>query len=306
MTTGASSVTEVASSIIGIVGTSELATPGELVLVRNMDDVDASLGAGSIRDALYRVYNNYTSSQTAICLPLGKASDFTGGTDLPASGVSGSSADITLYFDSALTSPQWAVTNPHGLPVTYASSDETVLTVSSAGALVPVTVGDATVTLTVDGGDAYASDVVTINVTVADDADIPADMLPSGACFNASVATMYVAQPATPVTLINPVSQPVTWSVSDTSIATVDSATGEVTPLAAGSVTLTASLAATSGTMAVDVTCSLTVADAPANPLLAAFIANLSTFRKSRQLFGASPKIMLAPDILSLEGAGSG
>lgn len=144
---------------------------------------------------------------------------------------------------------------------------------------------------------------MTINVTVADDADIPDGLLPSSASFNASVATMYVAQPAKPVTLTNPVSQPVVWSVSDTSIATVDSATGEVTPLTAGSVTLTASLAATSGTMAVDVTCSLTVADAPDNPLLAAFIANLSTFRKARQLFGASPKIMMAPDILSQEGA---
>jgi phage tail sheath protein FI len=303
VTTGASTISEVASCVIGIVGTAEIAPAGELVVVRNADDVASKLGAGTIATALNRIYKNYLASNTAICLPLGKDSDFSGNAVPAPSGVSGTTADVMLYSDSAITSPQWLINNPNDLPVTFAADDETVFTVDSDGNLTPVATGSGTLTITVDGGDSYTSDVLTVNVTVADDADIPADLMPSGAYFSAGATSMLVAQPGSPVVLTNPDDQTVAWSVDDASIATVDTLTGEITPLGAGSTTLTASLAATDTVMAVDVTCTLTVAASPANPLLAAFISGLSTFRKARQLFGASPKIMLAPGIMSLEGA---
>lgn len=302
VTTGASTISEVASCVIGIVGTAEIAAAGELVVVRNADDVKSKLGTGTIATALNRIYNNYLASNTAICLPLGKDSDFSDVMPEP-SGVSGSSADVTVYDDSGITAPVWQVYNPHGLPVTYESSDESVFTVDEDGNLTPVSAQEAELTMTVDGGDDYTSDVVTITVTVIDDEYIPDGMMPSGAYFSASVATMLIGQDASPVSLINPASQVVSWSVDDETVATVDDQTGVVTPVAEGTVKLTASLGETGTIMGTNVTCNLTVAASPANPLLAAFISGLSTFRKARQLFGASPKIMLAPGIMSMEGA---
>lgn len=301
-TVGTSTVIEVASCIIGITGTAEIAAANQLLVVRSMDEVESKVGAGSIYDALYRIYNNYVSSQIVICLPLGKASDFAD-TSLPTSGVSGSSAAVTLYDTSDITSPVWSLYNPHNLPLTYLSSDETVLTIDSDGTPVPVADGSATMTITVDGGTKYTSDVITVDFTVAADDDIPEGMTPSRAAFSASQLTMYIAQPGSPVTLTNPDNQTVSWSGSDNTVATVDATTGAVTPESAGSMMLTATLAATSTVMACTVTCKITVQAAPANPLLAAFIDNISLFRKSRQLFGYGPKLMLAPDILNQDGA---
>ncbi|MCY1697151.1 Ig-like domain-containing protein [Lelliottia sp. SL45] len=302
VTTGAGTVIEVASCVIGIVGTAELATPGELALVRNIDDVKSSIGPGSIYNALRRIYDNYVSSQTIICLPLGKDDDFTQASLAP-SGVSTSSASITLFNDSALTSPGWIITNPHCLPLTFTSGDEGVMMVGADGTPVPVAEGDTTLTVTVGGGDAYTSDVITISVTVAADEDIPAGLVPSEATFSKGATTLYVAQPGMPVALTNPANQSVRWSGSDDAVAQVEPLTGMVTPQAAGTMTLTATLGATDTVMAGTLTCTVTVEAAPANPLLASFIGSLSLFRASRQKFGFTPKVMIAPGILDMEGA---
>ncbi|MFV0262038.1 MAG: hypothetical protein ACK5JN_06310 [Kluyvera sp.] len=304
ITSGAASIIEVASCIISITGTAELASPGEMIVVRNMDDVTASIGPGSIYDALRRVYQ-YVTNTTVICLSLGKPGDFTEPTEPEPSGVTVSSADFTLYNSTGtgIFSPEWVLSNPHNLPLTVASGDEEVLTIDDDNLPVPVADGQTTITITVDGGEEYTSDVITVTVKVVDETDIPVDMMPSQASFSASVATLYTAQPGKAVALTNPDGQTVLWSSGDEDVAFVDALTGEVTPRTAGEFILTASLAATASVMAVEITCLVTVEDAPGDELLAAFITSLPTWRKARQLFGFSPKVFMAPGIIQRTGA---
>ncbi|MGQ3662069.1 phage tail sheath family protein [Citrobacter braakii] len=304
ITSGTASIIEVASSIIAITGTAAIAAPGEMIVVRNMDDVTASIGPGSIYDALRRVYQ-YVTNTTVICLPLGKDGDFTEPTTPTQSGVTVSSADFTLYNSAGtgIFSPEWVLSNPNGLPLTVVSGDDDILIINDDNQPVPVADGNTTITVTVDGGENYTSDVITLTVKVQDETDIPADMTPSQAYFSASASTLYTAQPGKAVALTNPDGQSVSWSSSDEDVAFVDALTGEVTPRTAGEFILTASLAATSSVMPVDITCLVTVEDAPADELLAAFIASLPTWRKARQLFGFSPKVFMAPGIIHRTGA---
>lgn len=76
--------------------------------------------------------------------------------------------DIEANVGEALTAP--VLTNPNNVVVTYASSDESVVTVAADGTLTGVGVGDAVITISAAlqtvGDELYCADELTYNVTI--------------------------------------------------------------------------------------------------------------------------------------------
>ena len=76
--------------------------------------------------------------------------------------------DIEVNVGEALTAP--VLTNPHNVAVTYASSNESVVTVAADGTLTSVGVGDAVITITsasqTVGDVLYCADELTYNVKI--------------------------------------------------------------------------------------------------------------------------------------------
>lgn len=109
--------------------------------------------------------------------------------------------------------------------VTYTSDNSSVATVTSNGTVQAVSVGTTTVTATAGGYSASC----TVTVTADDAAEL---VLPSG------IATVAVGSRHTLNYAVKPNGAKITWSVSDTSLATV--ADGVVTGVRPGFVTVTA------------------------------------------------------------------
>ena len=76
--------------------------------------------------------------------------------------------DIEVNVGEDLTAPE--LTNPYNVAVTYASSNESVVTVAAGGTLTSVGAGDAVITISsasqTVGGVLYCADEVTYNVTI--------------------------------------------------------------------------------------------------------------------------------------------
>ncbi|MDE6562582.1 MAG: Ig-like domain-containing protein, partial [Muribaculaceae bacterium] len=133
--------------------------------------------------------------------------------------------------------------------VTWTSSDASVATVSANGEVTAVKVGTATITATSANGKT-ATCTVTVAPKIIDATDLT---------LNRNTAELKVGETlALEATVIpeNATDKTVTWSSSDTSVATVDSI-GKVTAIALGEVTITA----TSGE--VTATCKVTVVPTP-------------------------------------------
>src|SRR5437763_1492493 len=133
-----------------------------------------------------------------------------------------------------------------GRAVTWSSSNTSVATVSSAGLVSGVTPGSATITATSEGKSGTASVTVT-NVPVAS-----VDVTPPTATVQAGQTVQLSATPrdANGAALSG---RTVTWSSSNTSVATVSSA-GLVSGVTPGSATITATSEGKSGTASVTVT----------------------------------------------------
>ncbi|TOL61508.1 phage tail protein, partial [Vibrio parahaemolyticus] len=330
-TTGSLAVTDVASSVIGIFGTSEKAEPIQLNHTTNYDDAYALFGEGSISKALKRIHT-YVESNSVIAIPLGKDSDFPDAPEEPAtSGVTLSSASATAYIDDGATVSPVVITNPHAASITYTSSNEAAATVDEDGLVTLVAEGETTITLNIEFDDgseaapepsqaatsrrkkatraaqvetrAAASETLTYTLTVAQ-TNPDAGKEVNGAALSASKGVVYTGAPATPVELSNPNDLAVNYSSSDETVAIVDNGTGEITPLAEGVATITLELIGDatyqSSTLSYEVTVTA-VSDA----LLAAFIEALPLLRKAKNKFGFSSKIHLAPGILHKTGAAS-
>ncbi len=114
---------------------------------------------------------------------------------------------------------------------TWASSDAKVATVDVWGRVVGLTPGKTTITVTTDSGKCTAN----CNVTVK---EIPA----TGVTLNVTTASVYIGESVNltaSVTPANASDKTITWTSSNTEIATVDE-TGKVTGVELGKATITA------------------------------------------------------------------
>jgi len=132
--------------------------------------------------------------------------------------------------------------------VAWASSDESIATVSSSGLVHTFGVGSATITATSEGK-VGASTIVVIPVPVATVAVSPATQ--SVIVGSATPAFTAVTKDGSGNVLNGRV---VTWSSSDPSLATIDASTGIATGVAPGSVTITATSEGKTGTATLTVT----------------------------------------------------
>ena len=129
-----------------------------------------------------------------------------------------------------------ATTNPEGLTLTYSSSDETVATVNATtGAVTVLKLGETTIKADFAGSDIYDA--------VSGSYKLIVEKEKAKFSFSATTATTTFGDTFTAPTLQNDQKLEVTYSSSDTKVATVDVKTGAVTILAAGKTTITASFA---------------------------------------------------------------
>ena len=153
--------------------------------------------------------------------------------------------DVTMSFNQSetfaaigetFTAPT-LTTTPSGLTVSYESSNTSVATVdSSTGAVSIAGVGTTTITASFAGNDDYNSGSASYSLTVSKGTVTMS--------FDPTSATATVGQDFTePMLSTTPSGLTVTYSSGNTNIATVDASTGDVTPVAAGTTTITASFA---------------------------------------------------------------
>ncbi|WP_417883044.1 Ig-like domain-containing protein [Vibrio rumoiensis] len=315
--TGPISVIEVASSVIGVFGTSELAEPMQLYHTNNYDDAKKVFGQGSLLNAIRRVHN-YVPSNSIISIPLGKDSDFPEVPEPVTSGVTFSSSSASLFIDDGATLPI-TIRNLHAYPVVYSSDNEDIATVDAdTGVVTPVAEGVANITATVtfNDGEADVDEAHVYSITVAQ-TNPDAGKIVSPAQLGDSIATAFLGANSQPNGLSNPYEQTAVWSIDDEAIALVDSADGTVSPLSEGQALVTVTLSPRSDYRYTDddgnevvigdvagatLTYVLTVSKV-SDALLAAFMQALPLLRKAKQKFGFSSKINMAPGILHKDGA---
>lgn len=144
--------------------------------------------------------------------------------------------------------------------VTWASSDPTVATVSSSGLLTAVKVGNVTITASMNSISGTAGVSVTSAVLTAINVGMTSPSLAAGSSEQLTATGVYSDNSTQSLTT------QVTWSSSDATVASV-SAAGLLSALKGGSVTVTATLGAISGTGNVVVTAT-TLTSIRINPAL--------------------------------------
>ena len=152
---------------------------------------------------------------------------------------------------------------PEGATVSYASSDEGVAIVSNEGVVTIVGAGEALITATVSPTETTAGAEASFTLSVT-----PAEQELS---FTAEDLTVTVGQTGAGLT-VSGVKTTVSYSSSDETVALVDAETGVLTPVAAGTATITASAVAGNGYAAASVTYALTVEEASSPESLIKFV----------------------------------
>ena len=182
----------------------------------------------------YAAYCNVTVTATA--------------SNVPATGISLNKSTVTLTISALLKAPKPTTTltatvtpnNATDKSVTWSSSNTAVAAVDQNGVVTGLTIGSATITATTSNG-------LTANCVVTVEGGLLQPALPVGIWLDKSEETLIIhGLPwiiKTTTTLIATVTQfgtlPVTWSSSDTSVATVNQ-NGLVTGVGTGTATITA------------------------------------------------------------------
>ncbi|MBQ9173912.1 MAG: carbohydrate-binding domain-containing protein [Bacteroidales bacterium] len=166
--------------------------------------------------------------------------------EIVSGGESGGSSSSTSLVDPAL---KWNVssyeatlggentfptlTNSYGVDVSYSSSSADVATVSSNGTVTLVSAGTATITASSEEDDTFEASSASYTLTVVKSSD--------GISWSAEECTVTIgASDNTFPTLSNPGNQEVTYSSGNTSVASIDSESGEITLVAEGSTSIIA------------------------------------------------------------------
>ena len=131
------------------------------------------------------------------------------------------------------------VTNPENLTLTYSSSDQTVATInSSTGVISIVGTGTTTISAIFAGNEDYQATTISYTLTIT-------KQNPNLAWSTNGTSTLLSGTFVAP-TLSNPNNLTITYTSSDTSVATINSSTGEVTILDEGTTTISAIFAGNS------------------------------------------------------------
>lgn len=143
-------------------------------------------------------------------------------------------------------------TNSKGT-VTYASSDATIASVDNAGNVQALKAGKATISASVAETNDYKAAVATYSVSVQKKEAV--------AWFEGDISTLSKQDNDAPFLLTAGTNSDgvITYSSEDPSVATIDYNSGLVTPLKAGTTTITASVAETETFRSKNVTCLLTI-----------------------------------------------
>ena len=144
--------------------------------------------------------------------------------------LSWSDASATATLGEENTFP--VLDNPNSLSVSYSSSYESVATVSAEGGINLVSAGVTTITASSEGTSTHAACSVSYTLTVNKSSE--------GISWSAESCTVTIgAQDNTFPSLLNPGQQDITYSSSDTDVATI-SPSGEVVPVGGGTTVITA------------------------------------------------------------------
>ncbi|MBO4719141.1 MAG: Ig-like domain-containing protein [Prevotella sp.] len=153
------------------------------------------------------------------------------------------------YGDASFTN---ALTNPHGVTVSYTSSDTSVATVnSSTGEVTIVKPGTTRITASFAGEGDYNSGSAYYDLTVS--------KAETGLAYAVTSVSKSLSDANFTNTLTNPHSLSVSYSSSNTGVATVNASTGEVSIVAGGSTTITASFTTNDYYLAGEASYTLTV-----------------------------------------------
>lgn len=163
------------------------------------------------------------------------------GTAKTQPGITWGKASATVTFGNPDDTYKYIPTlqNPNELSVTCTSSDESVATVTNAGVVSVVGVGDATITATFAGNDEYDA------AEVSFDLKVNPNKTNAELAFSSEEITITLGETFTAPTLSNPHAVEVVYSSSKTEVAEVDATTGEVTIKAAGTTKITAKVPST-------------------------------------------------------------
>ena len=157
----------------------------------------------------------------------------------------------TYTVEISASSYDWPVlVNPYSLSVTYASSNSSVATVTQQGAVTVHGLGTATISAIFAGSQDY--DPVTVSYTLTVTKTNP------NLAWSSAAATGQIGVAFSGPTLSNPYSLTVTYSSSDSTVATIDG-TGQVTLVDVGSSSISAIFAGNATYEAQTVSYALTV-----------------------------------------------
>lgn len=150
-------------------------------------------------------------------------------------GIAWSKTACTVTYGDEDTYSFPTLTNPGGQSITYTSSNEAVATIDESGEVTIVAEGETTITATAEANDAYDASSASYTLTVEGTLE-KAGLSWSAESYTATLASEDNEFPA----LSNPNNLSVTYSSSDTSIASIDASSGEITLVAEGTVAIIA------------------------------------------------------------------
>lgn len=152
-------------------------------------------------------------------------------------GISFAESAYTAELMGEFTSP--VLTNPNNLTVVWSSSDETVATVNENGVVTIIAEGETVINAAFEGNDDYKPANANYTLTVQD------SRAESNPTFATENVTVEIGATVAAPTLTKAGDGAVTYSTSNAAIAAVDATTGNVTGIAEGTATITATVAET-------------------------------------------------------------
>ena len=153
-----------------------------------------------------------------------------------APGLAFANASVTKTWGESFTGQ--ALTNPHSLPVTWSSTEESVATVNSTGVVTVLKAGTTTIKATFDGDATYKKAIVSYTLTV--------NKAPAGLSYTTTEFDIMLNDDSfVAPTLNNPNGLTVTYASNNGTVAVVDENTGALVynETAAGTAKITASFA---------------------------------------------------------------
>jgi uncharacterized protein YjdB len=175
-----------------------------------------------------------TSEESTVYLASSSSYDLTVKRAKPTLTWSASAGTACLDGTSSLPT----LNNPQNLEITFSSGNESVATVSSTGKITAISAGSTTITATSKATDYYSSISASYTLTVT--------KRPVSLSFSSNTASVILGESGNyPTLTITPSNAGlnVTYTSSNSSVATVNQSTGQVTPKVAGTTVITASYA---------------------------------------------------------------